>query len=151
MPVRRIWQNDAATLEFNRLVREARGIKYGITGISVALRVHGLSRNWLRDKDFGRSQVRPQDLSTLRAVLETAAAAASGDSGIRIRMTEVKNSAEKRARQHEVYEVRRLISAFCRQCSGERCMDACCVLRPISPLPIHPDAARNEPSSGLED
>lgn len=143
----RRWMADPYTLRFRSLVRDARRGKRGVEGIGEALIEHGISRDWLRDRDFGRAPVMPHDLITLTNILETAHQMVSRYGAVAQASRQTASATAARAARGEVAAMRDLVAQFCVQCSDKACYDATCVLRPISPLPLASRALQHEPLS----
>jgi len=144
---KRKWLDDPRTVDFRQMVRAARGSSHGVAGIGEALETHGISRDWLRDRDWGRAPVLPEDLVTLRALLDTAAATVTRYGAVSYAVRQTASATLARARRGEVAAMREVVAAFCVQCSDKACYDATCLLRPISPLPLASSAHRNDPLS----
>lgn len=143
----RKWIDDPRTVQFRQLVRDARGDERGIAGIGEALASHGIRRDWLRDRDFGRAPVLDEDLVTLRAILDTARQIVTRDGVIAYAAKQTAAATAARAGRGQVSAMREVVAAFCVQCSDKACMDATCLLRPISPLPLASRAHRHDPLS----
>lgn len=143
----RRWLSDERTVAFRAAVRAARDGGRGVAGIGEALIEHGISRNWFRDRDFGRAPVTLEDLSTLRAVLDTARQIVGRYGAVNHAIKQTAAATATRAARGEVAAIREIVAAFCVQCSDKTCWDATCLLRPISPLPLASRAAQHDPIS----
>jgi hypothetical protein len=143
----RRWLSDERTVAFRAAVRAARQGGRGVAGIGEALIEHGIRRDWLRDRDFGRAPVTAADLVTLQALLQTAQQIVGRYGAVNYAVKQTAAATATRAARGEVSAMRELVAAFCVQCSDKACYDATCVLRPISPLPLRGSAFVNDPLS----
>jgi hypothetical protein len=128
---------------FYAMVKEARGNKRALAGVSVAQDELGLPTSWLRERVAGRIRVKPVDLEVLQRLINIAKSRVY-HSGI----TPEEATARRRENAKpsaELAEYRRAVRRMCRECVGcdgrdkdedLECPDGSGPLRPISPLKL---------------
>jgi hypothetical protein len=128
---------------FYAMVKEARGNKRALAGVSVAQDELGLPTSWLRERVAGRIRVKPVDLEVLQRLINIAKSRVY-HSGITVEEATARRR-ENAKPSAELAEYRRAVRRMCRECVGcdgrdkdedLECPDGSCPLRPISPLKL---------------
>lgn len=128
---------------FYAMVKEARGNRRALAGVSVAQDELGLPTSWLRERVAGRIRIKPIDLEILQRLIGIAKSR-NYHAGLSV------TDAKERRKEHpktsaELAEYRQAVRKMCRECVGcdgrdkdeeLECPDGSCPLRPISPLKL---------------
>lgn len=128
---------------FYAMVKEARGKRRALAGVSVAQDELGLPTSWLRERVAGRIRVKPVDLEILQRLIGIAKTRVY-HSGLTIEEAQARRR-ENAKPSAELAEYRQAVRKMCRECVGcdgrekdeeLECPDGSCPLRPISPLKL---------------
>jgi len=128
---------------FYAMVKEARGTRRALSGVSVAQDELGLPTSWLRERVAGRIRVKPVDLEILQRLIGIAKSRVY-HAGLNVEEAQARRR-ENAKPSAELAEYRQAVRKMCRECVGcdgrekdedLECPDGSCPLRPISPLKL---------------